>query len=195
MVTIDQLYERAEKQGIEIDYMAMRELPAASYPEGWIVIDRRRYDSERALKCDLAHEIGHVETGAFYNIYSPYDLKSKCEYKANKRAAEILMPLDEVWEAMHHGCTGTDELCEWFDVTPEFAEMALELYADKLLELEGREQLNNIVAIHHIAFKKKKTMPLMKRARDLIPQKPLRLYESSWDDWKNDVYLTLPVRD
>lgn len=91
-MTLHQLYERAYRQHIEIDEVHMRELRAVSFPEGWIAIDPRKFKSEIEFKCILAHEIGHVETGSFYNIYSPFDLKSKCEHKANKRAAEILMP-------------------------------------------------------------------------------------------------------
>jgi len=136
MMTINQLYERALNQGIEIDNVKMRELRAISFPEGWIAIDMRKFDSKRELKCILAHEIGHCETGSFYNIYSPFDLKAKCEYKANKRAVEILMPIDEVREAMHNGYRSAWALAELFEVTQTFAHMAMTFYAEKLHDVK-----------------------------------------------------------
>lgn len=140
MMTINQLYERALNQGIEIDDVKMRELRAISFPEGWIAIDMRKFDSKRELKCILAHEIGHCETGSFYNIYSPFDLKAKCEYKANKRAVEILMPIDEVCKAMRIGYRSAWALAEFFDVTQAFADMALTFYADRLHDIKHAEK-------------------------------------------------------
>lgn len=139
-MTIRQLYQRAVDEGIEIDDVKMQELRAISFPEGWIAIDMRKFDSKRELKCILAHEIGHCETGSFYNIYSPFDLKAKCEYKANKRAVEILMPIDEVCKAMRIGYRSAWALAEFFDVTQAFADMALTFYADRLHDVKHAEK-------------------------------------------------------
>lgn len=132
MMNLHQLYKRASRQGIEIDEIRMRELEAVSFPEGWIAIDPTRFATSTAFKCALAHEIAHCETGSFYNIYSPYDLKSKCEYKANKRAAEMLMPFREVLDALRAGYRTIWALAGYFDVTEEFAEIAMGFYADLL---------------------------------------------------------------
>jgi len=170
MMTLHQLYERAYSEGIEIDEWHMRGLRASAYPEGWIAIDPRKYRDKIEFKCDLAHEIGHCETGAFYNIYSPYDLKSKCEYKANKRAVEILMPFDEVVEAMHHGYKTAWALAGLFEVTQEFAEMALKIYEGKLVENSEREQIKALLAGFGLKEQKagKGKLPPLVRARDLI---------------------------
>lgn len=130
MMTLDQLYQRAYDEGLEIDDVHMRELAAVSFPEGWIAMDSRKYDSMVKFKCDLAHEIGHCETGSFYNIYSPFDLKEKCERKANRRAVEILMPEKELRRALREGCREAWKLADWFDVTQEFAALALKIYAE-----------------------------------------------------------------
>lgn len=127
-MTLDQLYERASRQGIEIDEVKMRELKAVSFPEGWIAIDRRKIETLTELKCILAHEIGHIETGAFYNIWSPFDLMEKCEHKANRRAAEILMPYHEVIAAFRAGYRTAWALAAYFDVTEDFARMAVGQY-------------------------------------------------------------------
>ena len=153
-MTLDQLYAVAEQDGIEIDDVHMRELKAVSFPEGWIAIDSRKYDTLTEFKCDLAHEIGHCETGSFYNIYSPYDLKEKCERKANRRAAEILMPVNDVRRALRRGITQVWALAEYFDVTQDFAAMALDMYADDL----NRRQKHAV------------GLPPLIKARDLLPK-------------------------
>jgi len=132
MMTLHQLYERAYRHGIEIDEIQMRELTAVSFPQGWIAIDRRKIETLVELKCVLAHEIAHVETGSFYNIWSPYDLMEKCERKANRRAAEMLMPLAEVRDALRAGCVTPWALAAAFEVTEDFARLALDVYGDKL---------------------------------------------------------------
>ena len=139
MVSISQLYERAIAQGIEIDEMHTEELKASAYPQGWILIDPSKYDNDRAFKCNLAHEIAHCETGSFYNVHSRFDLRAKCEYKANKRAAQILMPFNEVAQALRDGVDTTWELAEVFEVTEEFAAMAVRMYEDKLQQTIGME--------------------------------------------------------
>jgi len=74
-MTLDELYDRAQQQGIEIDNFAMREIVSVSFPENWIAIDTRKIKTRAEEKVILAHEIGHCETGSFYNIHSPFDLR------------------------------------------------------------------------------------------------------------------------
>lgn len=128
-MTLNQLYERAYRQGIEIDEVPMRELVAVSFPQGWIAIDRRKIRTLAELTCILAHEIAHIETGSFYNVWSPFDLMAKCEYKANRRAAEMLMPLPEVRAAIRAGCASVWALAAHFGVTEDFARMAINMYS------------------------------------------------------------------
>lgn len=180
MLTLQQLYERAEAQGIEIDDFSMVELRAVSFPEGWIAIDKRKFTSAREFKCVLAHEIGHCETGSFYNVYSSFDLKSKCEFKANKRAVQILMPLHEVRQAIADGYSAPWALAEYFDVTEDFAVMALKIYVDDL-------QHSDVRKMHAVGLA---GIPNLIKARQLI-RNPIRTY----DDWKDDVYLKLNTYD
>jgi len=205
-MTIEELYARAEAEGIEIDEVPMRELRAVSFPEGWVAIDPRKFETMTELKCELAHEIGHCETGSFYNIYSPFDLKEKCERKACRRAAEILMPLAELRRVIRRS-REIWALADYFDVTQAFAVMALELYGDELTR-EPHER----PAI----------LSQLKRAKDLLPnpapvQKPapaaavkpaaarsaadrqiaknmqvLRRLGIITDNWRDDPLLNLP---
>ena len=127
-MTLDQLYEIAASRGIEIDDFPMSELRAMSFPEGWIAIDRRKFESETEYKCALAHEIGHCETGAFYNIHTSARVRESLERLANRFAAELLVPLHALKRAMHRGLLFAEILVRIFDVTLEFIRMVLELF-------------------------------------------------------------------
>lgn len=134
-MTLDELYDRAQQQGIEIDNFAMREIVSVSFPENWIAIDTRKIKTRAEEKVVLAHEIGHCETGSFYNIHSPYDLRERHEYKANKRSYQILIPHAELKAAVKKGLTEIWELAEYFDVPCEYMQKAAEYW--RQVEMAG----------------------------------------------------------
>lgn len=127
-MTLDELYIRAQQQGIEIDEFEMREIVSASFPENWIAIDTKKIETRAEEKVILAHEIGHCETGSFYNIHSPHDLREKHEYTANKRSYQILIPHADLKAAVKKGLTEIWELAEYFDVPCEFMQRAAEYW-------------------------------------------------------------------
>jgi len=134
-MTLDELYDRAQQQGIEIDNFAMREIVSVSFPENWIAIDTRKIKTRAEEKVVLAHEIGHCETGSFYNIHSPFDLRERHEYKANKRSYQILIPHAELKAAVKKGLTEIWELAEYFDVPCEYMQKAAEYW--RQVEMAG----------------------------------------------------------
>lgn len=73
----------------------------------------------------IAHEGGHICTGATHKVCSPYDLIEKHEYKANKWAIKKLVPEDELDDAVADGCTDISSLAERFEVTEDFMRMAV----------------------------------------------------------------------
>lgn len=134
-MTLDELYDRAQQQGIEIDNFAMREIVSVSFPENWIAIDTRKIKTRAEEKVVLAHEIGHCETGSFYNIHSPFDRRERHEYKANKRSYQILIPHAELKAAVKKGLTEIWELAEYFDVPCEYMQKAAEYW--RQVEMAG----------------------------------------------------------
>lgn len=134
-MTLDELYDRAQQQGIEIDNFTMREIVSVSFPENWIAIDTRKIKTGAEEKVVLAHEIGHCETGSFYNIHSPFDLRERHEYKANKRSYQILIPHAELKAAVKKGLTEIWELAEYFDVPCEYMQKAAEYW--RQVEMAG----------------------------------------------------------
>ena len=79
----------------------------------------------------LAHEIGHCTTGAFYNLYSPLDIRAKHERRANIWAIKKLIPEDEFKKIYQSGCTDPWELAEHFGVTMNFMNMVIKHYLEK----------------------------------------------------------------
>ena len=132
-MTLDQLRDFAYSRGIEIDDVPMQAIRAVSFPEGWIAIDSRKFQSEAEYKCELAHEIGHCLTGSFYNIHTRVSVKELNERRANRFAAEMLVPFSDLRKAFSRGISFDRILANMFDVTVEFIRMVLELFERELV--------------------------------------------------------------
>ena len=135
-MTLLQIYQFAEKQGISIDELNMGHSVAISLPQGWIAIDPKRLPTQVEKKECLAHELGHGETGAFYNVDSPCDIRGKHENKANKWAIQHLISESELDEAIANGYTEIWSLAEYFDVTEDFMKKVVCWYTYGNLDTE-----------------------------------------------------------
>ena len=127
-MTLDELYRYARARGMEVDDVRMRALTAVSFPQGWIAMDRAKIETGAEEKALLAHEVGHVETGAFYRAETPFETRARCERKADRRAAELLIPREALRRAVRQGVTEVWELAEYFGVPEPFVRRAIELY-------------------------------------------------------------------
>lgn len=134
-MTLNELYIYAENREIEVDDVPMRELVSASFPEKWIAIDTRKIKTKAEEKTTLAHEVGHCETGSFYNIHSPFDVRGKHERRANIWSYQKLVPHDELRAAVKRGITEIWELAEYFDVPCEYMQRAAEYWRE--VEMAG----------------------------------------------------------
>ncbi len=76
----------------------------------------------------VAHEGGHVFTGATHKVSSPYDLIAKHEYKADKWAIQRLITPEALDAAVAEGCTDLHSLAEHFNVTIPFMKKAVCLH-------------------------------------------------------------------
>lgn len=92
----------------------------------YVAIDKN-LSPEQELVC-TAHETGHCVLGAFYNRYSPFDLISKQEYRADKWAITMLVPENELVKAFERAIMDIWELAEHFGVTEKFMIQACIFY-------------------------------------------------------------------
>ena len=127
------LYETARRDSIPIIPFAMNHESAFSYMDSsdgqcYIAIDYARILSVVDEIMKVAHELGHCETGSFYNVWSSCDVRKQHENRADKWAIKMLIPKDELDQAVREGCTEVWDLADRFDVTEDFIRKAVSWY-------------------------------------------------------------------
>lgn len=129
MTELLDLYKLAEQDGITVDCFDLGSREALSLMDldgdCYIAVDPFKLESEKDERMKLAHEMGHCETGSFYNRFAARDIRQKHETRANKWAIEQLIPEEELDGAVADGCTDLYSLAEHFDVTVDFMRMAV----------------------------------------------------------------------
>ena len=136
MTKLNKFYEIALKNNIPIWDICPPELISISVrlPDGSMMITTSDLsmapEGTTQLEC-LSHELGHCMTGSFYNLYSPYDLRSKHEYKANKWAIQKVIPYRALIKAAKAGCRERYEFAEYFDVSERFIQKAIDYHASQ----------------------------------------------------------------
>lgn len=133
MMTLNDVYQDCEEKNIEVDYFPMTKAVALSFPEGLIAVDIDKIETSIKEKETIAHEESHIETGSFYNFYSPLDIKEKHERRAEVHTIKKLVPLDELKEAVEYGFTEMWDLADYFEVSCDFMTKAIEYYKDNQL--------------------------------------------------------------
>lgn len=127
----NKLYNLALKSGVTVDKFSMEKNASASVNyngEYFIAVDPRLTSTDE--KVCLAHELGHCITGSFYNIYAPLDIREKHERRANRWAINKLVPKYRLKAAFKNGLDNIYSLAEYFDVTPDFMQKAIEYYKE-----------------------------------------------------------------
>ena len=126
------LYDFAKQQNIEVIPFPMAENGSMSIMldggECYIGMDASIRDGGAQERVHLGHELGHCITGSFYNIYAAIDHRQRHENRADKWAIAKLIPVEDLDDAVAHGCTEIWELAERFDVTEDFVRKAVCYY-------------------------------------------------------------------
>lgn len=97
----------------------------------YIGMDPFQIETTAQERVHLAHELGHCETGSFYNAYADLDIRGKQEKRADCWAVARLVPADELEYAVNCGMVEIWELAEYFNVTEDFVRKAAEIYSIK----------------------------------------------------------------
>lgn len=129
MVELPELYDYAVKHGIGVYWFDLDATESLSYMDEdkrcYIAMDPWCLRTLAEEKTKLAHELGHCETGSFYNRYAKLDLRQKHENRADKWAIRQLVPEDALDHAMADGYTDLPSLAEHFCVTVPFMRKAV----------------------------------------------------------------------
>lgn len=122
------LYDELNSAGVRFYHWDMDEGQACTIEiDGnyGIFMDFHNIRTEAEELVAVAHEGGHVATGATHRVSSPYDLVSKHEYKADKWAIQRLIPAHALDEAVADGYTDIYALADRFNVTVPFMKKAV----------------------------------------------------------------------
>ena len=133
------LYAYAERRNIDVDWIPMRRATSLSVPLGdsyAIALDPWKLGTLAQETVCLAHELGHCETGSFYNRYAALDVRQQHENRADKWAIRRLVPAEELDAAMADGCDTIPALADRFGVTEPFMRKAVCWYAHGNLAVE-----------------------------------------------------------
>lgn len=132
MVDLLALYNLAEAHGTEVYWFDLGTAESLSLmlEDGScaIAMDPWRMTTLADEKVKLGHELGHCETGAFYNRWAVCDVRRKHENRADRWAYKKLVPKDELESAMHQGLCASWELADHFGVTEDFLKSAVSYY-------------------------------------------------------------------
>lgn len=96
-----------------------------------INIDESKFETGSEKRVCLAHELGHCISGTLYTINHSNLYRGSAEYKADYRAAQLVLPIEILKECVLNGITEIYDLAEYFDITEEFVKRALYIYGNK----------------------------------------------------------------
>mgnify|MGYP002769933091 CR=1 FL=1 len=130
-MTTTELYKMAKKDGIDVFFFNLPEASSISAQingKCYIALNSSIAAHPKEERTKLAHEMGHCETGSFYNVYSPLDVRAKHERAAKNWSIKKLIQKDELIQVIKGGLDNAYLLAEHFDVTEDFMIEALEYY-------------------------------------------------------------------
>ncbi len=135
VITLNKLYDIAEENNIIVYDFSLNPVKSMSVP-GAIGIDSKHIETKAEERVCLAHELAHCVQSAFYTGCSPFELRERYEYRADKWAIQKLIPFDRLSDALSKGIKTIWELAEYFEVTEDYIKKALKLYEEKLMLLQ-----------------------------------------------------------
>ena len=131
---IQALYDFAQQNNVKVRNFSLPEFGSLSVQadngDCYIGIDKAIQVDSTQERVHLAHELGHCATGSFYSIHTAVDCRQRNENRADKWAVKKLIPVDQLDDAIAHGCTEIWELAERFGVTEEFMKKAVCYYVN-----------------------------------------------------------------
>ena len=129
------IYEEAEADGVDVHFLKMETQASMSVP-GHMAVDTARLPTTAEETTAAAHELGHIDTGSFYNIHSPCDDRKRCENIADKSAIVRHIDKDLLFRLMERGMTQLWELADYFGFTEDFIKKAVCYYTHGNLAAE-----------------------------------------------------------
>lgn len=129
------IYPEAEFENIGVHFLAFEGTGSLSVPDH-IAMDCTYFSTTNEEATAAAHELGHVCTGSFYNVYATVDSRQKRENKADRYAIHRYIDGDILRAVIGDGLPDYEYLAEYFGFTPAFMQKAVCYYVHGNLDVE-----------------------------------------------------------
>jgi hypothetical protein len=130
-MNIDKVYQKIQDNNIEVFNFGLPDIKSVSIEtDGMygIFINHKEIENSDEEFVIATHEYGHCMTGSTHPPYSPFDIISKHEYRADRRAILDFLPIDRIKSAIKDGCHSVYEFSEYLDVPEQFVIKAFQHY-------------------------------------------------------------------
>ena len=130
--------KKMEIEQADIEYIETpsETLPSKSFnDDGQLIIamNEAAFSTEAERYVALSHEKAHCDLGTFYSVNAPFMRREWLEHKTMRHTIKKLLPFDSMKAAIAGGvCSNDFELAEYFEVTVELVESAVEYYTGYL---------------------------------------------------------------
>lgn len=126
-----EIYKKIDEENIIVMPCKVPDMKGIAIQAGGkqgIFLNYDEFENSDEEFCVVAHEYGHCVTGTFYGFDTDQTTKQKCEYKADRRAVSIFLPIEKFKEAIDYGCQMPYEFAEYLDLPEKFVIKAYEHY-------------------------------------------------------------------
>lgn len=130
-MNIDKVYEKIQDNNIILFPYGIKNIKSASIEANnkyGIFINYKEIENSDEEFLVATHEYGHCMTGSTHPPYSSLDIVSKHEYRADRKAILDFLPIEQVKQAIEHGCKTSYEFSDYLDVPEAFIIKAFEHY-------------------------------------------------------------------
>ncbi len=131
-MNIDKVYQKIQDNGIKVFNFGLPNIKSVSIEADnkyGIFINHKEIENPDEEFIVATHEYGHCMTGSTHPPYSPLDIISKHEYRADRKAVLDFLPIDRIKSAIKDGCRSAYEFSEYLDVPEQFVIKAFQHYA------------------------------------------------------------------
>ena len=130
-MNIDKVYKKIHENNIKVIHFGLPNIKSVSVEVDnryGIFINHKEIENSDEEFLVATHEYGHCMTGSTHPPYSPLDIISKHEYRADRRAVLDFLQVDRIKSAIEDGCRTIYEFSEYLDLPEQFVLKAFQHY-------------------------------------------------------------------
>lgn len=130
-MNIDMVYEKIQNNGIAVFNFGLENIKSVSVEADGrygIFVNHKEIENSDEEFIVATHEYGHCMTGSTHPPYSPLDIISKHEYRADRKAVLDFLPIDKIKSAIKNGCRSAYEFSEYLGLPEKFIIKAFQHY-------------------------------------------------------------------